>query len=240
MHVAIFIPALHGGGAEFVARRWIHEMHALGHRVTVYTYDRKQPPVELPEAVRIWRFNPPSRIARYPLLPIWLHRRIIKDRPDVVLSLLTYSNIVALLTWRVFGHRGAPLVISERNMPSLQSQGGSVRKRLTFAIARRLYADAAGVIAISHPVAGDLVSAFHVKAERLYVVPNPVMADGDAASSNGRPPHSPSRHIIFVGQLVEQKRPSLFLAVLKALEQSGHEDTGHRHRRRSATRASRT
>jgi glycosyltransferase involved in cell wall biosynthesis len=227
MHVAIFIPALHGGGAEFVARRWIREMDTLGCTVTVYTYDRNQPRVDLPEAVRVRRFNPPLRAIRYFLLPVWLHHRVAKDRPDVVLSLLTYSNVVALLTWFVFGHENTPLVISERNMPSLQAQRGSLQKRLTFWLARRSYSRAAGVIAISHPVAGDLVSAFHVRAERLYVVPNPVIAIESQPMKPPRvSPSPPSLHLVFVGRLVEQKRPALFLAVLRALKEQGVEAHG--------------
>lgn len=227
MHVAIFIPALHGGGAEFVARRWIHEMDALGYNVTVYTYDCDQPVVELPEAVRVRRFDPPSQAMRYVLLPLWLHRRISKDRPDVVLSLLTYSNVVALLTWLAFDQSTVSLVISERNMPSLQAKSVSMKERFTYRLARRLYARATGVIAISHPVAGDLASAFHVKPERLYVVPNPVItSDAEAEVPAVTSLTSLSLHVLYVGRLVEQKRPRLFLAVLKVLEQQGIEAYG--------------
>jgi glycosyltransferase involved in cell wall biosynthesis len=227
MHVAIFIPALHGGGAEFVARRWIGEMDALGHRVTVYTYDRDQPTVDLPAAVRVRRFKPPLQAMRYFLLPMWLQRRISEDQPDVLLSLLTYSNVVALLTRRLLGDKDLPIVISERNMPSLQAQSASRQVRLIYRIARHLYSHATGVIAISHPVAGDLASAFHVKPERLYVVPNPVIGSEEGTPTADVVKSAPSSvHILFVGRLVEQKRPSLFLAVLNALERQGVQARG--------------
>ncbi len=217
MHVGIFIPNLHGGGAEFVTRRWVVELHELGHKVSIYVYDRAQPPVDLPTTVTLYRFDPAWRGARHLMLPIWLHRRVTTSQPDVLLSMLTYSNVVALLMSRIFRHSDLPLVVSERNMPSLEYARGRKRDRVTSWIARRLYRNAEGVLAISHPVAGDLVSAYKVPPERLYVVPNPVIAD--TGTRHRQPPEvSPDRlHIAFVGRLVDQKRPSLFLSVLDTL-----------------------
>ena len=70
MHIGIFIPALRGGGAEFVARRWIGELDALGHRVTVYLYDPEQVPAEVPQGVLIRQFHPLWRATRHALLPL--------------------------------------------------------------------------------------------------------------------------------------------------------------------------
>jgi glycosyltransferase involved in cell wall biosynthesis len=219
LHVGILIPGLHAGGAEFVARQWITEMAALGHRVTVYVYDVNQPRVELPADVVVHRFTTRLRAARYGLLPMWLHRRVTEDSPDVLVSLLVYSNVVALLTWALYDHDDIPLLVSERNMPSLQGLTARGRSRLTFWLARRLYRRAAGVLAISHPVGGDLVSAFNVAADRLYVVPNPVISHGPRTTEAYDAPTN--LHICFVGRLVNQKRPSLFLEVLEALAQRG-------------------
>lgn len=221
MHVGIFIPALRGGGAEFVARRWIAEMDRLGHRVTVYTYQREQLPAELPKDVIVRRFGFGRSGARHVLLPLWLHRHLTADRPEVLLSLMTHGNLVALLLCAVLGNRDVPLVVSERNMPSLQYRDAHGRNRLMIWAARRLYRYAAGVVAISHPVAGDLVSSFHVAPSRLYVVPNPVIADSEVPEPTHVPGPKQSLHIAFVGRLVDQKRPHLFLTIVQTIEQRG-------------------
>jgi len=150
---------------------------------------------------------------------------VSRDQPDVLLSLLTYSNVVALLTRALFRHENLPLVVSERNMPSLENSDVGLRDRLTCWLARRLYRRAAGVLAISHPVAGDLVSAFRVPAARLYVVPNPIISEHqlEAAPLTETPR---SLHIVFIGRLVMQKRPDLFLAVLSAMTEGGHDVRG--------------
>ena len=139
---------------------------------------------------------------------------------------MTHGNVVAILICTIFGNRNIPLVVSERNMPSLQYFNARGRDRLTIWLARRLYRRAGGVVAISHPVAGDLVSGFHVMPDRLYVVPNPVISDTHADDSSSPTLAPRSLHIGFVGRLVEQKRPSLFLAVLRTLAQRGIEVCG--------------
>lgn len=195
------------------------EMHALGNHVTVYVYDRDQPAVNIPDGVVVNRFCPRWRSTRYALLPLWFHRQVRHDRPDVVLSLLTYSNVVALLTWMLFRHKSLPLVISEHNTPSLQWSHARTRDRITFWLARRLYRRATGVLAVSHPVAGDLVSTLHVSAERLFIVQNPIIPNSPSPRSASDFVMPKRLHLAFVGRLVDQKRPSLFLEVLRTLAQ---------------------
>lgn len=222
MHVGIFVPALRGGGAEFVVRRWVGELDALDHEVTVYIYNREQLPATIPARVVVRRFHPRWRGARHLTLPLWLHRHLRVDKPDVVLSLMTYGNVVALLLWSIFRYENMPLSISERNMPSLKYGDARGLDRVTLWLARHLYARADRVIAISHPVGGDLVSAFGVSPERLHVVANPVIANVHADhSASARPQTTSSLNIGFVGRLVEQKRPTLFLAVLHTLGERG-------------------
>lgn len=215
LHVALFLPYLHGGGAEFVARQWIGELDRLGHRVTAYLYHPEQPDVALPKSVAVHRLPKPASQLRHLLLPMWLHHGIDRDKPDVVLSMLTYSNVVALLVRLASRRVRTPLVISERNMPSLENADVGVRDRVTCWLARRLYRHADGVVAISHPVGGDLVSGFRVPAERLYVVPNPVHS-GEKPISRARRGERSGLHLVFVGRFVPQKRPHLFLDVLEA------------------------
>jgi glycosyltransferase involved in cell wall biosynthesis len=155
------------------------------------------------------------------LLPIWLRFRVRRDCPDVVLSMLTYSNIASLLALTVGNRVRIPVMVSERTMPSLQTVASPRRDRVTVWLARRLYRRAAGVLAISHPVAGDLVSAFRVPARRLFVVPNPVIRSPmgeDTVISHRVPEHL---HLALVGRQVNHKRPILFLDVLCDLARRG-------------------
>lgn len=223
-HIAIVIPGLHGGGAEFAARQWITELRGQGRLVTVYVHGRQQPDVELPPGTVVHSFpsrrgglriNGPLRLV---LMPLWLRRGIHRDQPDAVLSLMTFSNIIALLALKVSAHQSVPVMVSERNVQALQIANVRRRDRLTIWLARRLYGRADGALAISHPVAGELVSAFRVPAKRVFVVPNPVVPSPLATPALPAPDHL---HLVLVARQAKQKRPHLFLAVLRELALRG-------------------
>ena len=220
MHLAIVTPNLHGGGAEAIAREWIGELHGQGHSITVYAYGREQPSVEVPDDVRIHRLSAGGGPLRPARMPRWLGRQIRRDEPDVVLSLMTFSNVISLLALKTGSGASVPLLISEHNVQSIQAVNVHRRQRLTNWMARRLYRRANGALAVSHPVAAELVCAFHVPAQAVFVVPNPAAASSPAIREPER--RVPAElHLVLVGRLAPQKRPHLFLDVLHELEQRG-------------------
>lgn len=220
MHIAIVTPNLHGGGAESIAREWITELRSQGHPITVYAYGREQPRVKLPHGTVTHRLSPRGGPARPAFMPGWLRNRIRQDNPDVVLSLMTFSNVISLLALKVSAHSAVPLMVSEHNVQSLQAMNVRRRDRLTVWLARRFYSHATGALAVSHPVAAELVAAFRVPAQRVFVVPNPVVASLASAIDTAHP--TPKElHLILVGRHARQKRPLLFLDVLYELAQRG-------------------
>jgi glycosyltransferase involved in cell wall biosynthesis len=216
MHIGIVIPSLHGGGAESIARKWIAELRSREHTVTVYVYDRVQPAADLPSGVNVRRFSQ-RFLMRNALLPIWLRRSVINDRPDVMVSFLTYGNVIALLALTFFSRKPVRLLISEHGIQSvLLAVTGRHRDRVILWLARCLYRRADAVLAVSHPVAGDLVSAFRIAPGRIFVIPSPAVSSGVCDLV------TPDRlHVALVGRLVEQKRPNLFVPVLLELVRRG-------------------
>jgi glycosyltransferase involved in cell wall biosynthesis len=220
MHLAIVTPNLHGGGAEAIAREWIGELRGQGHSITVYAYDRDQPSVDLPHEVQIHRLSARGGPLRPARMPRWLRKQIRRDEPDVVLSLMTFSNVISLLALKTVAGTSVPLLVSEHNVQSIQAVNVHRRQRLTNWMARRLYRRADGALAVSHPVAAELVAAFHVPAQAVFVVPNPAAAFSPAI----REPEvriPADLHLVLVGRLAPQKRPHLFLDVLHELERRG-------------------
>ncbi|HEX4436222.1 MAG TPA: glycosyltransferase [Solirubrobacteraceae bacterium] len=216
MHIAFVLPSLHGGGAEFVVRQWLSVLSNDGHEVTVYVYARDQPRVAIPQGTAVHTYPGHWGSMRLVFMPAWLRIRIRRDTPDVVVSLLPFSNVISLIAMRVGVHSEVTLMISERNVPSLQVDNTKRRDQVTAWLARRLYRRANGALAISHPVATNLVSTFGVRPERVFVVPNPVVLSPDPAIDTPGPPPG-DLHVVFVGRQVKQKRPQLFLHVLAEL-----------------------
>jgi glycosyltransferase involved in cell wall biosynthesis len=81
-------------------------------------------------------------------------------------------------------------------------------------------------------VAGDLIGGYHVRADRCFVVPNPVFRSLDLIKSEGRV--SEPREAIndrqisltYVGRIVPQKQPLRFVEVLAELVNRGWDARG--------------
>jgi glycosyltransferase involved in cell wall biosynthesis len=217
MRIAIVTSDVHGGGAEFVLRRWTLELSRAGNQVVIYSYRPhvdQQPP---DGALALRRFPYASRQARAMLLPFWLRRNAARDSVDVVLSMLTFSNLAASVAFGL--SRGGPkLVLSERSLLTMKLRLER-HSRLKRRLARLLYPRADSVVAISHPVAADLVGGYGVRPERVFVVPNPVVA---ATSTQSAAPVPPSElRVVYVGRLVMHKDPALYLQTLAELAARG-------------------
>jgi glycosyltransferase involved in cell wall biosynthesis len=220
IHIAIVTPNLHGGGAEAIAREWITEFRDRGHAVTVYAYDREQPRVDLPPGVTIHKLSPRGGPIRPALMPRWLRDRVRRDDPDVVMSLMTFSNVISLLALKAGSRSAVPLMVSEHIVQTPHVANVGRRDRLTDWLAHRMYRRASGAVAVSHAVAAELVSAFRIPGKNVFVVPNPVVLSRSPAT--GPTEELPNDlHLVHVGRHVAQKRPHLFLDVIYELAGRG-------------------
>jgi glycosyltransferase involved in cell wall biosynthesis len=165
-----------------------------------------------------------SAIGARPWSAIKRVRHYLKaERPDVVLSLQTHPNICALLAVAALPKASRPVVaISERNLVSLGLPSAGISHRAKIRAAKWLYRRADRMIAISHPVAGEMVSAFGVPGGRCVVVPNPATAKVAVRTTGFAGTRDPLR-IVVPGRIVSQKRPLLAVRVAHAVAARGIE-----------------
>ncbi|MCV2491122.1 glycosyltransferase family 4 protein [Geodermatophilus sp. YIM 151500] len=215
MRIVVLTQRDRGGGAEFVARTWAAFLEKGGHEVSFVT-------TSAPEGEPVDGFRYLRDAGSGPWPPVRAFRAHVREwRPDVVLSLLTYPNLVALLATRFLPGR-PPVVISERNVPSVLLREQGVSQRLQLRLAQLLYRRASAVVAISHPVAADLVAAFSVDPARCTVVPNPATAKlGDGRPSARSERAGDAITLVLPCRLVPQKDPLLVLAVARTLAARG-------------------
>jgi glycosyltransferase involved in cell wall biosynthesis len=228
VHVGLVIHSLAGGGGETVARRWIGEMLDLGHEVTVFRFDAARDD-ETPTGAAAVVAPRWARARRGLLLPVWLRVRVRQSRPDVLLSLPLFSNVVALLAFPS-RRRPMPLVVSEHTIEravGLARREGTGRVQRAFRsavglIARRVYRNADALIAVSHPVAADAIATYGLSGGDVFVVPNPAATDSHAPVYS-----TPDRiRLAYVGRMSAEKRPRLFLDVVAELRRRGCEARG--------------
>lgn len=218
--IAIVVPRLAGGGAEFVAWQWATSLADRGWEVTVLTtHQDGGSPIEAPHGVAIVDSRSSSFTGRVKMLS----RRLRALSPDVVLSLMPHWNVLALLATRGQNTR---VIISGRNVEAslVGSHGFSLRAEMM--LARALYRRADAYVAISHPVASEAISKYGLRPDRTWVVPNPSTAKvqlGDHPRLARLEPASDAPLTLIVpARIVAQKRPMLAIEVGRALQERGY------------------
>jgi glycosyltransferase involved in cell wall biosynthesis len=237
-HVALFIRSLgaDGAGAERVWLNLAAEFAARGHRVdlvlgrrTGYLADAVPAQVRVVDlAVRspwpligallrdpvaagslapaLVALPPPWILAAVPALAAYLAR----ERPDALLSALSYSNLAALWARE---RAGSPVrvVVSERNTLSVRSaHARGLQWRALPKVEARWYPRADAILAVSEGVADDLARTARIARDRITVTYNPIdLAAVEAAAREpvahewlrpGQPPV-----VLGVGKLKPQK-----------------------------------
>ena len=197
-HVAIVTSGLGAGGAERVIALLAGYLVRRGDRVSVIAFDNPADRIyhPLPPAVRIQRLGSRRGLSSMqPLRRIVRLRRILAaDRPDVLVSLLTKINAIALAA--TVG-TGIPVIACERNNPERQDAHPAWNAALAF-----LYQRAAAIICQTR---GSIRCLPRSMRARALVIPNPIVA---YPSMGGQ---QPSSRLVAVGRLTRQKGYDLLI-----------------------------
>jgi len=165
------IPGLGGGGAERALVNLLRHLGSERFQVQLVAFEtagrfRREVPVGIPVHDLKGRRQYDMRMV------VRLARLLHAERPDAVLSVTRYANVVTLLAARLARFTG-PVIVNEQNNPSAEFQqfGGRWLKGLAL---RYLYPRAEGITAISRGIATDLTGRWSVPASKVTVIPNPV------------------------------------------------------------------
>ncbi len=174
--VAIFLPAIYGGGAERVMLNLAAGLAGLNYSVDLVLAQATGPYLAwIPGSVRLVKLNScrlrvSPTLAGLPALVRYLRR----ERPDALLSGL-HANIVALWARRL-GGIPQRVVISEHSAFSHQNnQLPGWYSRLMLRLVKRFYPWADGIVAVSQGVAEDLAQTTGIPRDRIQVIYNPVV-----------------------------------------------------------------
>jgi len=205
--ILIFLPDLHGGGAErlhlLLAKHW----HAQGIKVEFALLQQRGALLSLlPKDIRIINLGE-DRIRRgiFPFA-----RYLKKARPDIVLAAMWPLTSAAVLSWWLAGKPGR-LYLSDHVQLSISSvQELNLSPWLLAAVMRLTYPSASGIIAVSEGVKQDMCRLGKFTESQVRVIYNP------AATGVSTDPETESirnklwgvgfeHHILSVGTLKVQK-----------------------------------
>jgi glycosyltransferase involved in cell wall biosynthesis len=206
--IALFMHGLHGGGAERVVLDLADLFRRAGHHAEVVVGTRegeysddvpegiavrevgsrrglgrlaalRADPGGFPQLARPVLFTPrtSNTVGYLPGLVEYLRR----ERPDALLSVLSYGNLVALWARRLAGV-STRVVVSERNTLSescvaTKKRERRWRSRHLPALIGRTYPFADVITTVSDGVADDLAATTGLAREKLVTVYNPVVTE---------------------------------------------------------------
>lgn len=215
--LAIFLPALYGGGAERVIINLANGLAGQGCAIDLVLAQAEGPYLsDVPVSVRLVELNSRHRNAFRTMASLpSLVRYLRHEKPDALLSAMQ-ANLVALWARRLAGIPQR-VVISEHNTFSRQNQQlPRWYSRLMLQLVGYFYPWANGIVAVSEGVAADLAQETGIQRNRIQVIYNPVVTPELQVKSidalehpwfdAGEPPV-----VLAVGRLTAQKDFSMLI-----------------------------
>jgi len=205
--IAVFMPSLNVGGAEQV-------MVTLANGFTKRGFI-----VDLVLATREGRFldhvSPDVRIVDLgrrrvlsSLLPLASYLR--RERPAVLLSALSYANVVALLANLRAGCVSRVVVSERTSFQEVKKHHKGLSERVVRLMMRLSYRRADAVTVVSKAAADELIDALALDRGRVHYIPNPIVSPTTMSRAEELPQHPWARDselplIVAVGRLAPEK-----------------------------------
>ena len=219
-HVAMYMPSLRGGGAERVMLGLASGFATRGVPVDlVLVRAEGEYLADLPGEVRLIDLG--SRRTASSMLKFFRYLR--KERPSVVMSALTPTNVSALVAKIIF-RINARVIIRQDSTFTEELEIGAAKERAILQVLKWLLPAADGIVAVSQGVAADLRSVAPAASHKVITINNPVVWPDHpekAASSINHPWFQDESVpvILSVGRLVPVKEhASLLMAFAQVLE----------------------
>lgn len=182
--IAIFLPSLHGGGAERAMLVFARELLIRGYPVDLVVAKKEGALLPLiPFGARVIDCKSRRMLHTFPKLAAYLRA----NKPAAVYSTITHANIMAALTCRAVKF-AAPLIVRQSNAPLSEHKSGVMHE-----FSRRLipitYPKASSVIAVSEGVRSELISMQPKLSGRIQVLPTPVLTNDVRRQGEQIPAH---------------------------------------------------
>jgi glycosyltransferase involved in cell wall biosynthesis len=211
--VIFFISSLAGGGAERVMVDLLRSIDRKKFEpILVLLYPCEDSPYRqcLPDEIRVVAVARKSESVSAKLRQL-LHfiRTVRKEKPDVILSMLTHNNIMAILSGLLFRTR---VIACEHNTLSevIKTEEGKRMLGIPVSLLVKIfYRFADKIIAVSEGIGLNLISDFGIMSEKVKTIYNPIDLSRINASIPDSPEHAFFREqkpiVIAMGRLTQQK-----------------------------------
>jgi glycosyltransferase involved in cell wall biosynthesis len=219
--VALFMPTLHGGGAERKVLNLADRFATMGLQVDLVVAKAEGVfAAKVPPSVRLVDLEAARTLSSLLALRGYLSH----SAPRALLSVMGHANIVALSARQLAG-RQVRMVVCEESLPGPAILGApNRRERLLPLLEHVIYPRADGIVAVSERAAVDLSRVIRIPRDRIRVIYNPVVSPDLASQAQATVDHPWFRPgeppvILGVGRLTPAKDFSTLLRAFVLVRQ---------------------
>jgi len=170
--IALFLPSLHGGGAERVMVNLARGFSERGINVDLVLAKAEGPYLsQVPPAVKVVNL----RASRVLFSLSGLVRYLRQEQPKAVLSAMDHANIIAIWAQKLSGMPCRVVVSVHSTLSRATAHSPNLRGRLMPNFIRIFYPWADTVIAVSNGVAEDLAKITGLPRKQIKVIYNPII-----------------------------------------------------------------
>lgn len=182
--ISLFIPSVHGGGAERAMIIFGEELVHRGFSVDLVVAKFQGPHVNrIPHGIRVVDLMSPRMLRAIPRLVRYLRQA----RPLALFSTITHANIAAVCAARL-ARVSCPVIVRQSNAPRAETKD-SIGRYVASRILPFVYPRASGVIAVSEGVRRELLELNCNLGTLTQVVPTPVITKDMPSMGEEDPPH---------------------------------------------------
>jgi glycosyltransferase involved in cell wall biosynthesis len=221
--LSIFMPELFGAGGQRSMLNLAHGIAAEGYPLDLVLAKAKGEFLsEVREPVRIVDLKASRALTSGPALVRYLR----SERPEAMLSVFGFLNVVAVPAWRLSRVK-TRMFVCEQNTVSMETgNASSWGTRVTPRLMRHLYPWANGVVVVSEGVRDDMVQLTNIPRRHISVIYNPSVVGAETEEKAKQPldhpwfkPDQPPV-LVAVGRLQQQKDYPMLLQAFAQVRRS--------------------
>ncbi len=219
--IALFLPSLRGGGAERVMVNLANEFVQRGLSVDLVLANAEGPYLSaVSKGVNVIDLSSPRVLMCLPGLVRYLRGAL----PDVLISTMAHSNIIAVLATLLAGKKNRVFVRESNTVSVGFSQMPSSRRFIWRSLMHFFYKKATAVIAPSQGVARDLEVEITLAQDSVNVIYNPIVMPELEILANETFTHPwfgslDTSVILAAGRLTKQKDYPTLIKALKIIRE---------------------
>lgn len=172
MKISIYLPSLHGGGAERSMVTLANGFAMRGYKVDLVLVKAEGPYIsEVSDKVDIINLSSSSVLKSLPRFVRYIRRA----NPEIILSAMSHANVIAILANFLSGLRSQAIVSERESLAAAISARRGIKYRILRFLMRTAYPYADKIVTVSSAMQNEIIHHFNIGQNKVTYIYNPIV-----------------------------------------------------------------